>query len=221
LCWYIGLDKFAPNVSELLGLEDSGSGGLDADRVQALERQVVALKRLAKDLLAAQEESVRFSAISRGVLHLGLFGSAIYYFNRRQDKFARLSRRYASAALFLQQYMSPYVRIKLVSDDFLASLGDSLDSSLSTISTEASPHKFNPTSPGGAPSSPQKTRDARASLYTSPGGGAANRGVAELAILVDTRCQQIETKTDALRRDMMTEIRKVREAAGLQAPRVE
>ena len=30
--------------------------------------------------------------------------------------------------------MSPYVRIKLVSDDFLASLGDSLDSSLSTIS---------------------------------------------------------------------------------------
>ena len=102
MCWHIGLDKFAPNVSELLGLEDSGSGGLDADRVQALERQVVALKRLAKDLLAAQEESVRFSAISRGLLHLGLFGSAIYYVNRRRDNFTRLSRRYASAALCLQ-----------------------------------------------------------------------------------------------------------------------
>ena len=46
------------------------------------------------------------------------------------------------------------------------------------------------------------------------GSPGANRGVAELAILVDTRCQQIEAKTDALRRDMMTEIRKVRAVGG-------
>ena len=102
LCWYIGLDKFAPNITELLGLEDSAGGGVDADKIQALERQIASFRKLAKDLLLAQEESLRWSAISRGVLHLGLFGTAVYCINQRKDDFKRLSRRYASAALHLQ-----------------------------------------------------------------------------------------------------------------------
>jgi hypothetical protein len=141
---------------------------VDADKIQALERQIASLRKLAKDLLLAQEESLRWSSISRGVLHLGLFGTAVYCINQRKDNFKRLSRRYASAALQLQviflerrsiggcavpslssdsslhlacvptravqQFLSPYVGIKLVSDEFLVSLGDSLDSSLSSVS---------------------------------------------------------------------------------------
>ena len=48
------------------------------DRLELLERQVVALKKLSRELLSAQEESLRWSAISRGVIHMGRWSHLFY-----------------------------------------------------------------------------------------------------------------------------------------------
>ena len=61
------------------GLRGFGEGSdIDAERLELLERQVVALKKLSRELLSAQEESLRWSAISRGVIHMGRWSHLLY-----------------------------------------------------------------------------------------------------------------------------------------------
>ena len=61
------------------GLGGFGEGSdIDAERLELLEGQVVALKKLSRELLSAQEESLRWSAISRGVIHMGRWSHLFY-----------------------------------------------------------------------------------------------------------------------------------------------